>query len=100
MNALCSQGQHQGAGPFCTRCGERILASDVGAPLAATKTSRKKPLLIGCGGIIAFFVVAGILGALFGESDPVLQPTVGAPSQVDEQSTAVPNRNSAKTYCY
>lgn len=39
----------------------------VDTPPPAPKARRTKPLLIGCGGIVAFFVVASILGALFGE---------------------------------
>ncbi len=42
----------------------------VDTPPPAPKARRTKPLLIGCGGIVAFFVVAGILGALFGEPTP------------------------------
>ena len=68
MSTECSQGQHQGAGLFCTRCEQRIPVGGIDTPPPAPKARRTKPFLIGCGGIVAFFVVAGILGALFGES--------------------------------
>ncbi len=68
-NLSCSVGNHLGTGPFCTRCGQPIAERPVGVTQTGSKSGLGKKVLIGCGGVFAFFILLVVVGLLADDSD-------------------------------
>ena len=60
-NESCSGGNHQGRGPFCTLCGQRVLANS--QVFSTKKMSLWKKLLIGLGGTVGVLVLIAVIAS-------------------------------------
>ena len=87
-NVSCSGGNHLGTGPFCTRCGQPIAERPVGVTQTGSKSGLGKKVLIGCGGVFAFFILLVVVGLLADDSDVPPGATSIPTPQATEATTA------------